>query len=210
MNNKDKQLAQLLCFVALLASVQAQAATEYLRFEGFITSSAIALAIAGYDDVFDPSQPVYFDVMIDTGLNPPGYADSMYHDVFQSTLVGGTVGTYQMQYGTVGRTVEYFYSEIALNGDFYVVGPSVNCDTGDLPPVCFDQPPLNFDFTWEVGNELEFWTYGDWNNGVPPRNIGSLVVTYRGSTRPVPLPGALLLFVSAFSALRWVRANGAN
>lgn len=154
--------------------LSAQAAVEYLRFEGIIF--AIAPGATPYG--FETADPVYFDFQIDTAEEASGQTDGGTFDYFAVTYLGGSVSLAPNEtYGFVQTVMDGTLSEVFID-DFLSIGQTVE----DLPG------NLGID-AWEPG-EFHSLIYSPASGS----DIGLVQMTYRGATLPpaiVPLPASV-------------------
>ena len=170
----------MLCAVSIAAlfSSSVQAATEYLRFEG-----------SSWQDGSSISQ-VRFDFMIDTALDVPGRPDGEFRDVFAVTYLSGSVPGPDLTYGETHDFPEGYITLLTLT-DALRVGTTWD-SLGEPYP---------------TDRSIDTWVVGSWvslldNAGYTDNDVvGSLQLTYRGATPPVPVPAAAWLFLSGLGAL---------
>lgn len=167
------------------------AATEFLRFEGSISSSYDEYD-SGYDASlgFYPGQSVYFDFQIDTSLDAPGYSDSSYEDYFAVTYVSGSLGNTGLTHGATSSFPEGTISGLFITNSLFI-GSSWDW---------LANPSDESINTWNTGDQLALMNNSYFSDYI----IGTLEMTYRSNTAPpayVPLPGTVWLFVSGLLGL---------
>jgi hypothetical protein len=181
--------------IAVFCAPQVQAATEFLRFEGEISSSYGDFH-SGYDASlnFRPGQRVYFDFQIDTNLDVASRPDSSYEDNFAAFYLGGSVGGSSITYGTTTVFPEGTSSWLFITNTLMVgtVWDSSLNPTGEIIDA------------WSVGDRIPLMNYSYFSEYL----IGDLTLTHRSSALPppaVPLPAASWLLVSGIGLLSFAR-----
>ncbi len=189
--------------IVLMMQTSAGAATEYLRFEGSISSSYLLEFNEQYGLDFVPSQFIYFDFQIDTELDRIGVSDGELVDYFQSTLNGGTLGSGELSFGASGRVVEALISFLEITNGLKLVD-IISCEEEVLPEGCANGDALP-PFNWQVGDVFT----------VAPEvfaqdQFGGVTLTYRDAQPPppIPLPGAVWLMLSALLGAGWFGRPG--
>jgi hypothetical protein len=194
---KEKKMRRGVLVLSLIASMFSQnilAATEFLRFEGNISGS-YGDGHPGYDASFNfkPHQWVYFDFQIDTDLDVASRPDNDYVDNFAVSYLEGAVGGSSVTYGTTSTFPEGWTTWLFV-ADSLRVGTSWS----SLPSDSYSLD-LSID-TWDLGDSISLMN----NSYFSEHIIGSVTMTYRGSTLPpsvVPLPAASWLFISGLGLL---------
>ena len=183
-------------FTVSMLSISAQAAAEFLRFEGSI-SSFYSEFDSGYDASLDfvPSQSVYFDFQIDTNLDVVGRPDSEFQDNFTVTYLGGSISGSTVTYGVTSSFPEGTTTWLFIT-DSLRVGTSWDG--------LFPYPDDDSIDTWNVSNPIRLMNNSYFDDNI----IGNLSLTYRDSVAPpaiVPIPASLWLFVSGLSLFSFIR-----
>jgi hypothetical protein len=173
----------ILVFALILAAPLAQAATEYLRFEG---SS-------------DPN--FYFDFVIDISLEAPGYTDETWQDFFAAEYLGGSDGGAGITHGLTAFFPEGWSTYLYLP-DSRIIGAPWDWLDSPYP----DDESIG---TWDIGDSLRLMEGGVFSENA----IAGLRLTYRDASSPpaiVPIPATAWLFGSALGLLGWMRRKKAS
>lgn len=186
-----KKNAWVIASTALLFAPAIQAATEYLRFEGAISPFYDEYA-SGYDVAlgFQPGQSVYFDFEIDTDLDVGGYPDGSYQNYFAVNYLAGSVSG-----SAVTRGLTTMFPEGVTTWLYVTNTLRVGTSWDSL-----GNPSDESIGTWVVGDAMQLMNYSYFSE----YSIGSLTLTYRGTTQPsayVPIPAAAWLLVSGLGLL---------
>lgn len=176
---------------ALLLSHNATAATEYLRFEGLLSSGYDEFH-PGYDAAlgFVPGQSVYFDFQVDTSLDVTGNPDSDYQDKFSVIYLTGSLSGPNVTYGVTNSFPEGYNSELFITNSLRI-GSSWDS---------LANPSDESISTWNVGDTLSLMNNSYFSEYI----IGNFIMTYRGSSAPTayaPVPAAIWLFDSGLLGL---------
>ncbi len=190
-----KQIPRFFILVAALWAINAQAAMEYLRFEGSIDKYYENDGFhPGYNSAlgFHKGQAVYFDFLIDTSLNPSGYQDTDFGDYFSTTYLGGTIAGPTI---TRGETISF------PEGDTTWLFVTSSLRVGSVDWQFFDgsgYPIIRDIDTWNIGDNLALLS----NGYTDEYSIGNVTLTHRSYSPPpayVPVPASLWLFCTGLS-----------
>ncbi|MBN8280362.1 MAG: hypothetical protein J0M16_07120 [Gammaproteobacteria bacterium] len=186
----------------LLLGQAAHAATEYLRFQGTVHANYAGVPPSYCCASPDPTitlqggQSVWFDFSINTGAQPAGRADTTYQDYFVANYLQGSINPPLTSVGLTTSFPEGVTTWLRANSLF--VGVNWNA-LNSFQPLSNSRSIA----TWAVGTPIDLMQFSYFSYNV----IGTLTLTYRGSTAlaPIPVPASLWLFSGAIGTLAFAR-----